>query len=321
MTGIEETRLSNFAAHRLRAGGALAEVVTDLGGTVHRIVLEDSRTSMPEGVPTREILAPATAPELRENPWFRGRLLFPFNDRIPRGRYQWEGRTFQLPVNSPEDGSALHGFVYNRPFERIGGGPTPAGGVFLRLASRIAPGDFPGYPFEVTLDATYLLEARRFTLELLARNSGQVPAPLAFGWHPYFTFGQRVDGLRLRADCDHYVPVDEALLPSGELRPVEGTDFDFRDGRTIGEAALDIALTAPTDGRIVLSSAADQIEVELDGEVFRYVQLFTHPDRLSLAIEPVTAATNAFNLPQLGLRTLKPGETLCGRATVSYARR
>lgn len=320
-TDIEETRISGFAAHRLRADGALAEVITALGGTVHRIALGDFRDSTAAGESVREILAPATPGELRENPWFRGRLLFPFNDRIPHGRYQWSGRTLQLPVNSPEDGSALHGFVYNRPFEPIDEGRTSDGGVFLRLANRIAPEDFPGYPFDVTLEATYRLEARRFTLELSARNSGELTAPLAFGWHPYFTLGQRVDGLRLHANCDEYVPVDAALMPSGELRPVARTDFDFRAGRAIGESALDIALTAPSEGWMVLSSADEQVEVELGGEAFRYVQLFTHPDRMSLAIEPITSATNAFNLPQLGLRTLEAGETVCGHAAITYTRR
>lgn len=311
MARAELEQIGDFRALRLRSGAALLEVIPGLGGMVRRLRLAG------DGLPTRDLLASPSADELPLNPWFRGRILFPFNDRIPGGRYRWRGGSLELPINSHDDGSSLHGLVYARPFEEGGVSERDDGSLLLRLSTRLRPHEYAGYPFDLSLELLYRLSERSFSLEMTARNRGDEEAPVAFGWHPYFTLGERIDHLLFTAACSDYVPVDGRLLPTGEHRTVAGTPLDFRAGRRIGDAELDVALTAPRQGVARLSSETVSIALRLSGEAFRYLQLFTHPDRSSLAIEPVTAATNSFNLPALGLRTLQPREGLTGRVELS----
>jgi len=321
LTGVEPTSAGATEAYRLYSAGSYVEVFSSLGGTVGALRLADSRSGPKANRSPTEILDPPPSEDPAENPWFRGRILFPFNDRIPRGVYRFNGRELQLPLNSPEDGSALHGLVYDRPFTTLFAGSPSAEAATLRLTTRIKPDEFGGYPFDVTLEVGYILTVTTFTLELSVRNTGDQAAPVAFGWHPYLTFGAPIDGLTLKTASSRYVPVDEALLPSGEILPVDGSPFDFRGGRRLGALHLDTALTAPPDGLVVVSCLEETTELMITGDAFGFLQLFTHPDRNSIAVEPVTAATNAFNLPRLGLRILKPGENAAGRVTLTHHRR
>lgn len=317
MSRIESTQTSGFEMHRLHCGASSVEIFTGIGGATGRLRLEERTHAAADITECSDLLAPAANPT--HDPWFRGRILFPFNDRIPFGLYTWKGRRLQLPINSPQDGSALHGLVYRRRFTPLPSQVPTEGEAILRLRTEIDAGEFSGYPFDVELETSYCLSRSSFALEMEARNVGHESAPLAFGWHPYFALGGRIDDYTLLADCSSYVPVDESLLPSGETLPVDGTQFDFREGRLIGDAQLDIGLVAPSDGRLELRSPSGSVELTLSGEAFRYIQLFTHPDRIALAIEPVTAATNSFNLPHLGLQVVEPGEILRGRMTITYS--
>jgi aldose 1-epimerase len=323
---VDREDIGGYRAHRLRAGGAEALVVGDLGGFVHQIRLVNAgfpRNAGPSG--TRELLDAPQAQELSDDPWFHGRVLCPFNDRIPGGHYRWNGQELQFPINSPEDASAIHGLVYSRAFEVSYAGAAPedkADGeeAVLRLTTQWSERELCGYPFALEVELSYHLMPTCFSFRISTRNTGGTPAPIAFGWHPYFTLGERVDRLSIQADCRAFVPVDETLMPKGDAKTVDGTSIDFRKGRAIGDSVIDIALTAPADGRLFLSSKQERIEIQLVGDTFRYIQLFTDPGRGSIAVEPVTAATNAFNLPRLGLRVLDPGQSITGRVDITYKR-
>jgi aldose 1-epimerase len=186
-------------------------------------------------------------------------------------------------------------------------------------------GDWPGYPFGLSVTARYELLPGRFRLTLTAGNHGNGPLPVSLGWHPYFTLPgvPRVDLLRLRLPAERYVRVDEKLIPTGELPPVEGTPWDFTTPRAIGSGELDLGF--PLKGeKIVLSTPGERslggnvrtLAIEVSG-AFRYCQLFVPPERSSVAVEPLTAATDAFNNPELGLAVLEPGTELRGSCQVS----
>jgi aldose 1-epimerase len=107
-------------------------------------------------------------------------------------------------------------------------------------------------------------------------------------------------------------------IPAGSA-PVEGTEYDFREPRAIGETTLDNAFTdleRDDDGlaRVELRNPATGavVSVWLDGS-YPYLQLFTGDplpsvSRRSLAVEPMTCAPNAFRSGE-GLQVLEPGET------------
>lgn len=292
----------------LRAGSARAEIRPECGGTVDALFLVPEK-----GGEAVELLA-GQPPKDRsgcEPGLFRGRLLAPFCDRIPGGRYEFRGKAYELPINDWENGDAIHGFLYEQPLE-----PSARSEGSLTLEHR--SGDaFPGYPFSLELHARYELEPSRFRLSLAARNCSNVPAPVSLGWHPYFRLPgvQRVDELRLEVPAERYIAVNDRLLPTGELPPAAGTPWDFTSLREIGSSELDLGF--PLEGSTVtLVGPSHSISLKLFG-AFRYCQLFVPPDRRSIAIEPISGATNAFNRPELGLAVLEPGETISGECEIS----
>ena len=80
---------------------------------------------------------------------------------------------------------------------------------------------------------------------------------------------------------------------------------------------MDIAFTASSEGKVFLENKTDKLEIFFDTDLFPFVQLFIPPGRKSIAIEPITAATNAFNIDGLGKIELKPGEERSGSVKIS----
>lgn len=311
---IEETAIGPYRVERLEAGKAWAEVIPSLGGMVKQIALPFPNAKEP--IP---ILREDSQGELSSNPWFRGRILFPFNDRIPDGEYTFNGKAFHLTPNSEKDGYALHGLIYNRPlssWKQEKGKDS----VTLTLTGQILPVIYPGYPFSLLLEMTYTISMDGFSLTFFVKNRGTEPAPIAFGWHPYFTLGGIVDNWKLFHCGTSYVPVGEDLMPQGGHAGVIGTRYDYRSGRVIGNEPLDIALTSPLSGTASLTDGEKTISYWADSSVFSYTQLFIPPERDSIAIEPITAATNSFNLPDLGRRILMGGEEITASVHITLAK-
>ncbi len=290
--------------------GAALEVVPSLGGTVHSLSLVPQT-----GDKARPILYGDTPDELISNPWFRGRVLFPFNDRIPAGNYTFRGEEYSLPPNDKESGDAIHGFLYRIPLS-VTGEESDNGCARITLSGQISNEE--GYPFTPNLSIQYTLHPSLFRIDFHISNKSDTPLPWSLGWHPYFFIPGRRDSLGKNGDCgkwrltlpaDRYVEVDRDLLPTGRKPDVNDSAFDFREGEKITDQELDLAFEN-RQGWTRLSGEDLEIRLEQDIEHFPFTQVFTHPDRRSVALEPVTAATNAFNHPDLGLSILEPGEEI-----------
>ncbi len=291
------------------AAGSELIVIPSLGGMVHALSLD----SLPD------LLRSDEEDELVQNPLFRGRLLFPFNDRIPLGRYSFDGSEYQLPVNDPVDGSAIHGFLYRREMKIIESMACD-NYASLTLGLDLSDDEEQGYPFCLSLRVEYRLDLEGFHLRMTAKNTGSRAAPLAFGWHPYFRLaGGNADAWTLRHDARAYAPVGSDLLPTGGLSSVANTPFDFTQGRLLADSQLDIALVASRE-IASLSSETASIYLSADMPPFAYTQLFIPSQRDCVAIEPITGVTDSFNRPGLGCLRLEPGETVSGTIYVQATR-
>ena len=150
-----------------------------------------------------------------------------------------------------------------------------------------------------------------------ATNVGSDACPYGSGAHPYLTIGTpTVDSVILRAPGNTVLHSDERSLPVG-TGPVEGTEYDFRQGRPIGSTRLDNAFTdLERDGdglaRVELRDPEGDRGLTLwVDETYPYLMLFTGdplPDvkRRSLAVEPMTCPPNAFRTGESLIR-LDPG--------------
>jgi aldose 1-epimerase len=243
----------------------------------------------------------------------RGQVLVPWPNRIEDGSYVFEGRRLQLPLNEPENRNAIHGLVRGATWNLVDLEP---GRVLLDYT--VEPE--PGYPFALGLSIEYALSEAGLAVTTTAWNLSSENCPYGAGQHPYLTLGTpTIDTLRLQVPSRVVEFSDERGLPVRSA-PVEGTEFDFRAGREIGETVLDNAFTElerDLDGRarVLLDDPASGAGLTLwVDESYRYLMLYTgdsHPDvaRRGVAVEPMTCPPNAFRTGD-SLITLQPGESV-----------
>jgi len=243
----------------------------------------------------------------------RGQVLAPWPNRIADGRYTWAGSEQQLPLTEVANHNAIHGLVRWAEWSLLE--RDPAG---LRVAARVWPQ--PGYPFALTVTATYQLDDTGLTVRLEGRNDGDSPAPYGVGQHPYVRAGtDLVNEIVLTVPADEWLPCDERGLPVG-TEPVDGTPYDFRAGRPVGETVLDTpyaSLAAEADGRVVVRLAHPDDGTGVDvwgGPGTRYLQVFSGDTvavdrrRQGLAVEPMSCPPDAFR-SGVDVAGLEPGES------------
>lgn len=273
----------------LRHGPYAAEVV-GVGAALRSLTHED-----------RHLLAGWPAGEICRD--YRGWVLQPWPNRVGDGRYDFDGATHQLPLTEPENSNALHGLAGWNHWEVHH--PDAARAV---LRHELVPRD--GYPFALDLTVDYHLRDDGLHVAVAATNVGDGPAPYGAGHHPYLTLGRPADELELTVPAATWCPMDERGLP-GPSRPVDGTPFDFRTPRVIGDLVVDHPFGDLTGGPAVLHDPASGHATALHlGEGCRWLHVFTcdtqEPARQAVAIEPMSCPPDAFRTGT-DLVVLEPG--------------
>lgn len=174
-------------------------------------------------------------PYLAGVPYF-GATVGRYANRIAAGRFSLGGKRYELPRNNAPN--SLHG-GYRGFDKRIWTAAQPvetATGVSLRMTYVSAAGE-EGYPGELTAHVTYrLADDDTLTLEYEATTTATTPVNLAN--HAYFNLTgdpeRTILDHVLLINADRFTPVDATLIPTGELRPVADTPFDFRTPHSIG---------------------------------------------------------------------------------------
>ena len=242
----------------------------------------------------------------------QGDVLIPFAGRVKAGRYVWDGVTHQLPLTDKDGPNAIHGFVRTVEWTTETLDETA---VTYRL-------DFAGaegYPFPLCIRLHYALGDDGLTVTSSVTNTGSADAPVGMGFHPYFTVGSAlVDADTLTLPFGEVLEF-ESLIPTGRVHGVAEVGLDFREPRPIGTTRFNHCFASPSadaSGRttVTLQGATRTVHVWMDA-AFGHVVVYTGEAlpptlrRTSLAIEPMTCATDALNHPAWGLRRLTPNET------------
>jgi aldose 1-epimerase len=171
---------------------------------------------------------------LTTSPYF-GAVVGRYANRIARGRFTLEARTYRLATNNGPN--HLHGGLkgYDKvvwkaqSFQR---GDT----VGVKFQHTSPDGD-EGYPGTVRVSVTYSLTPRN-ELAVEYRATTDRATPLNLSQHTYWNLAGEGSGQILQhvltIEADRYTPVDSTLIPTGELADVAGTPFDFRKPTAIG---------------------------------------------------------------------------------------
>ena len=227
-TAIEAVTLSN-------AHGVSARILS-YGATLQSLMGPDRNGKIADVVLGYDDLASYV-----DHPNFFGVTVGRYANRIAGGRFTLDGKTYQLPLN--DKANSLHGG--GNGFDKVAwtivsakSGPTAT----LVLGYRSPDGD-SGYPGTLDVTVTYTLdEAGNLGISYDAKTDK--PTIVNMTNHAIFDLGGEgspmgANGHRLTIPAKAITPVDDKLIPTGALQPVQGTVFDFRNGRIVGEGIRD----------------------------------------------------------------------------------
>ncbi len=221
-TPIEALTLSN-------ATGLSARVL-NYGATLQSVIAPGR-----DGRLADVVLGYDTPADYEATPRYFGATIGRYANRIARGRFVLDGAAYQLPLNEP--GASLHGGgrgFDKRVWKVVATGSGTLASVTLGLSS---PDGDSGYPGQLEVTVTYTLDdAGNLGIEFNATTTR--PTVVNLTNHALFNMAgegaaEGADNLLLTIPAARYTPVDAALVPTGELRPVAGSAFDFRQPRRI----------------------------------------------------------------------------------------
>jgi aldose 1-epimerase len=210
------------------AKGAEAKI-TNYGGIIVSLRMPDRNRKFAEVTHGFDTLEGYTA----EHPYF-GALIGRYGNRIAKGSFTLNGKRYKLPVNN--NGNTLHGGL--RGFDKVvwTAKQLATDDPSLELSYVSKDGE-EGFPGTLTTTVRYTL-TNDSSLRIDYKASTDKDTVLNLTNHAYFNLSDDQSSSNanheLRIDAEHFLPVNSTLIPTGELKPVEGTPFDFRKAKKVG---------------------------------------------------------------------------------------
>lgn len=216
------------------ARGVRADI-TDYGGTVVRLLAPDRHGDFADVV----LGFDAVADYVKDSPYF-GCIVGRCGNRVAHGRFTLEGKTYELAKNNTPGGIPCHLHGGIRSFDKKIWQAEPftaPEGAAVRLTYRSVDGE-EGYPGNLDVTVTYTLTTdNALRIDYLATTDRATPVNLTN--HSYFNLAGEgagdVLGHVLTIHGSRYTPVNDGLIPVGNIALVAGTPLDFTAPHTIGE--------------------------------------------------------------------------------------
>ena len=212
------------------ARGARVQI-TNYGGIVQSLYVPDRRGQLGDVV-----LGFDSIPRYEKDSPYFGALIGRYGNRIAKGRFTLAGETYKLFVNNGPN--SLHGGKVG--FDKKVWTAVPVkrpGGVGLALSTLSKDGE-EGYPgnLDVTIVYTWTDDNALRIAYTATTDKDTVLNPTN---HTYFNLAGQGNGTvldtQMMINADQFTPVDKTQIPTGALRSVAGTPFDFRRPHAIGE--------------------------------------------------------------------------------------
>lgn len=214
----------------LKNSSGMTVKITNYGAIITSIVVPDRDGNMADiafGYDSLEAYINAKA-----TPYF-GAIVGRYGNRIAKGTFTIDGETYELQTNNNEN--HLHGGY--RGFDKVIWSAKPLESQNGIELTHVSLDGEEGYPGELVSKVTYRLnDKNQIIIDYHATTNK--PTPVNLTQHTYFNLGgEGADTIldhELMIHADKFTPIDEGLIPTGELRNVSGTPFDFTSAKTIG---------------------------------------------------------------------------------------
>lgn len=202
--------------------------VTNYGAKILRLMVPDRNGKFDDVV-----LAFDTLDEVIEREIYFGAICGRFANRIKDGKFSIDGNEYQLPINNGTN--SLHGGVhgYNEKVWTVKSVEQQK--LVLELLS---PDGEEGYPGNLSITATYELTNEN-EVKIHYEATTDKPTVIGLTNHSYFNLKGAGNGTVrdhiLQLNADFYTVLDDSASPTGEIRPVDNSAFDFRKPTLIDE--------------------------------------------------------------------------------------
>jgi aldose 1-epimerase len=242
-TIVNKIEKSNFGAlpngqipdiYTLKNANGMEVAISNYGGTIINWTAPD-KTGKYQNV---TLACDSLSGYLKGVPYF-GALIGRYGNRIAKGKFSIDGKQYFLPQNNGVN--SLHGGL--KGFDKVLWAATPIDGAEPKLQLNYTAKDGEeGYPGNLVVEVVYTL-LKDNSLKIEYNATTDKPTVVNLTNHTYFNLSgdmnQDILGHEITLNADKYLPVDETLIPTGELRPVSGTAFDFTTAYKIGERIND----------------------------------------------------------------------------------
>lgn len=216
--------------------GTVTLKITNYGGIITELWIPDKK-----GVKNDVVLGFDNLQGYETRHPYFGCIVGRYANRIAKGRFTLDGVGYTLAVNNGPN--HLHGGI--KGFDRAVWKAEPIAGtdsVSLKLSYLSKDGE-EGYPGNLNVTVVYtLMKTNEFSVSYKATTDK--PTVVNLSQHSYFNLAGAgsgdVLGHLMMINADRYTPVDSTLIPTGELRPAQGTPMDFRTPMAIGSRIKDV---------------------------------------------------------------------------------
>jgi aldose 1-epimerase len=240
-------------------------------------------------------------------------IMMPPN-RIRRGTFEYDGRTYQFPINTANE-NHIHGVIGNLPWKVT---DISEEDDSIAITSTLNIQDFPDtfkvYPHPLTLEVTYVLSGSTLTHKLKVTNAGNTKAPFGYGLHTWFLLDHEPQNWSFELPVNGIWELDPELIPTGTILPL-GRYADLPQGINLQGQNMDTVFQIGSNPRVaVLRKEGLELRYTAS-EQFKHWVIYTKGETDNyICLEPYTWVTNAPNLdldPEAtGIIGIQPGQSI-----------
>lgn len=240
---------------------------------------------------------------------YNSSFLFPFPNRVAYGKYAFNTTNYEMDCNEIALNNSLHGHIYNKSFSIIE--KNISGDIASVAFSYSNYGTTKGFPFSYKLEIKYTFSNGKLSIDFDIYNTGESAYPFGIGWHPYFNSNNLNESM-LDFEADKQYELDGKMIPQSE------TPLLFKTPLLIQDTILDDCFITK-QSKASFKTTNYNIRIDFSTKTpHSFLQVYTPPDRNSIAIEPMTCAPNSFNNKN-GLLILEPNNKYKWNINLEYS--
>jgi len=216
--------------HVLNNGRGMSVAISEYGATLTSVRVPDRRGEVGEVTMGHDLVDGY----IHHNAYL-GSTVGRYANRLRAGRFSIDGQDFQVTQNN--NGQHLHGGVHAMHTQVWSAEVLSVSGATAVRFTHVSPAGDEGYPGNLTVAVTYTLPHDANELRIDFAGATDAPTLCNLTNHAFFNLAGKGDILdhTLTIPAERFIPTDATLIATGERATVDGTPFDFRHARRIGQ--------------------------------------------------------------------------------------